>query len=120
MRNVFVAVLALSVLITAGDVTVLSSFSSPDMYTNGIAWDGTNLWLLGGSYDGFYEITTTGTVLSQFQTSEPGGKNAIGATFDGSNFWVGDQTSDTIYEVQLGPLTLEQYTFGRIKTLFSN
>lgn len=248
MRSVLFVVLALSVLLTAGDITVLSSFSSPDIYTNGLAWDGINLWLLGGSYDGFYEISTTGTVLSQFQPSEPGGKNAIGATFDGTNlwgmfllntgtpgevyeyttsgtyvstficpgtynmgltwdgsnlwmscrgnqtiyeistggsilssftvpysglgdmaydgsnlyfstggdrtiveitttgtvvdtydlsvisgsfstsalvfdgnnFWVGDQTSDTIYEVQLGPLTLEQYTFGRIKTLFSD
>lgn len=40
--------------------------------------------------------------------------------FDGTNFWVGDQMSDTIYEVQLGLMTLEQYTFGRIKTLFSD
>jgi len=87
MRSVLVIVLVLSVLITAGDVTVLSSFASPDIYTNGLAWDGTDLWLLGGSYDGFYQITTTGTVLNQFQPSEPGGNNAVGATFDGTNLW---------------------------------
>lgn len=87
MRNVFVVILVLSVLAVAGDVNVLSSFSSPDQYTNGLAWDGTNLWLLGGYYDGFYEITTGGIVLSQFQPGEPGGKNGVGATFDGTNLW---------------------------------
>lgn len=87
MRNVFVAVLVLPVILAAGGVTVLSSFYSPDQYTNGLAWDGTNLWLLGGFYDGFYEINTSGTVLSQFKPSEPGGKNALGATFDGTNLW---------------------------------
>lgn len=87
MRNTFVAILVLAVMVAAGDVNVLSSFNSPDQYTNGLAWDGTNLWLLGGSYDGFFEITTSGTVISQFQPSEPGGKNANGATFDGTNLW---------------------------------
>ena len=87
MRSVSIVVLVLSVLITAGDVNVVSSFSSPDQYTNGLAWDGTYLWLLGGYYDGFYQITTSGTVVSQFQPSEPGGNNAIGATFDGTNLW---------------------------------
>ncbi len=87
MRSVFVVILVLSIMVTAGGVSVLSSFSSPDEYTNGLAWDGTNLWLLGGFYDGFYEITTTGAVLSQFQPSEPGGTNANGATFDGTNLW---------------------------------
>ena len=87
MRSVFVVILVLSIMVTAGDVSVLSSFSSPDQYTNGLAWDGTNLWLLGGFYDGFYEITTAGAVLSQFQPSEPGGNNANGAAFDGTNLW---------------------------------
>jgi hypothetical protein len=87
MRTVLVVILVLSVLVAAGDVNVVSSFSSPDQYTNGLAWDGTNLWLLGGYYDGFYEITTAGIVLSQFKPSEPGGKNGVGATFDGTNLW---------------------------------
>lgn len=87
MRSVFVVILVLSVLAAAGDVNVISSFSSPDQYTNGLAWDGTNLWLLGGYYDGFYELTTDGTILSQFKPGEPGGKNANGATFDGTNLW---------------------------------
>ena len=87
MRSTFVAILVLSVLATAGGVNVISSFSSPDQYPNGLAWDGTDIWLLGAFYDGFYQITTDGTVLSQFKPSEPGGKNANGATFDGTNLW---------------------------------
>lgn len=246
MKSTLVAILVFPIMLIAGDVAVLSSFSSPDMAPNGLAWDGTNLWLLGGLYDGFFEISTSGTVLNQFKPSEPVDLNALGATFngtnlcglfllntgvpgevfeyttsgvfvstfdcpgannkgltwdgtnlwmscrgnktiyemstggsvissftvpyeyltdmaydgsnlyfatgsdasivevtttgtivdtydlsgvsgsfyatalvfDGSNFWVSDQITDTIYEVELTPLSLEQYTFGCIKTLF--
>lgn len=87
MKSVLVAILVLPFMLTAGDVTVLSNFHSPDPATNGLAWDGTNLWLLGGLYDGFYEINTSGTVLSQFKPSEPVGLSALGATFNGTNLW---------------------------------
>ena len=102
MRCIFLVILVFSVMVTAGDVSVLSSFSGPDQYTNGLAWDGTNIWLLGGGYDGFYEITTSGTVINQFKPSEPGGKNANGATFDGTNLWgmflQGTSSPGNVYE----------------------
>lgn len=81
----FILMLLLPVFVSAGTVNVLSHFNSPDVYTNGLAWDGTNLWLLGGGYDGFYELTTSGSIVSQFQPTEPGGINGCGATYDGTN-----------------------------------
>ena len=98
----FILMLLLPVLVSAGTVNVLSHFNSPDEYPNGLAWDGTNLWLLGGGDDGFYELTTSGSIVSQFQPTEPGGKNGCGATYDGTNlrgmFLVNSTSPGDVYE----------------------
>lgn len=87
MKKTIILLMALTVIASAGTVVEISNFSSPDIYTNGLAWDGTYLWLLGGGNDCFYQLTTTGTVVDSFIPSEPGGDNGCGATFDGTNLW---------------------------------
>lgn len=88
MRKLVLVLLALVALAFAQTLTVVNSFASPDVYPNGLAWDGTNLWLNGGGNDGFYELDpTTGATLSSFFPSEPGGDNAMGCAFDGTNLW---------------------------------
>ena len=87
MKKISILFLILPVFASAGSVNVLSSFYSPDWFPNGLAWDGTHLWLLGGHYDCFYKINTGGTVVDYFIPAEPGGANGSGATFDGTDLW---------------------------------
>lgn len=95
MRKLVLVLLALVALAFAQTLTVVNSFASPDIYPNGLAWDGASLWLNGGSNDGFYELDpTTGATLSSFFPSEPGGDNAMGCAFDGTNLW-GNYLYDT-------------------------
>ncbi len=114
MRCFILFLVVLPFVASAGTVSVLSSFSSPDQYPNGLAWDGTNLWLLGGYYDGFYKMTTGGSVLSQFKPAEPGGANANGATFDGTNLWCMFLSSTSnpgeVYEYTTSGSYLSQFT----------
>ena len=82
---------------------VISSFSAPGTAPQGLAWDGTNLWLADKTTDLIYELTTTGTVLSTF--AAPCG-NPTGLTFDGTNFWVacdGTGPNNIIYQLE-GPV----------------
>ena len=77
---------------------VISSFDSIDKNPNGVAWDGSNLWLAGESDREIREVTTSGTLLSSFDT-DVFEDRPNGITWDGNNLWIaGDQTR-TVYEV---------------------
>ncbi|MCK4671436.1 MAG: hypothetical protein KAT47_02765, partial [Candidatus Aegiribacteria sp.] len=98
-----------------------SSFSVPYSSIGDMAYDGANLYFTTGNNRTIVEVTTTGTIVDVYDLSGISGSfSAMALVFDGNNFWVSDQTSDIIYEVELTTVSLNQTTFGRIKTLFSD
>ena len=86
-----------------------------------MAYDGSNLYFTTGGEGLIIEVTTAGTIVDTYDLSGISGSFFSQALmFDGNNFWVSNQLTDIIYELELTPVSLDQYTFGRIKTLFSN
>ncbi|MDI3311579.1 MAG: hypothetical protein QJR05_09180 [Thermoanaerobacterium sp.] len=74
-----------------------NSFSSPDSYPYGLAWDGTNLWLAGGNTQKIYKLNpSTGAVISSF--SSPDGY-PFGLTWDGTNLWLVGRNTQKIYKL---------------------
>jgi hypothetical protein len=116
MKKIVFLIMIIPVIVMSGSITEISSFASPDVYPNGLAWDGTNLWLLGGSSDGFYKLDPSdGTVLDSFIPSEPT-ENAHGCTFDGTNLW-GNWGDTEVYEYTTSGTLVSQFssvndTFG--------
>lgn len=100
MKKIVFLIMVIPIIATAGTVNVVSSFAGPDIYPNGLAWDGTYLWLNGGGNDAFYMIDPSdGTVLDQFTPSEPS-SNANGATFDGTHLWGSYWDDQDIYSYE--------------------
>ncbi len=98
---------------------VLSSFSIPHTNPGDMAWNGTHLFYTAKDDKLIVEVTTDGIIVDTYDvTTISSDMKPTALTFDGSNFWVSDQEHDIIYEVELFGTGFEQYTFGRIKTLF--
>lgn len=77
------------------DGSTLSSFAHPGSGTAwGLAWDGSNLWI-GDSGDVVYEVDTTGTIISQFNSNGP-----VGLGWDGTDLWIVDHKQDEVRKTQ--------------------
>jgi hypothetical protein len=99
--------------------TVLSSFSVPHANPMDMAWNGTHLFYAAKDDKLIVEVTTDGVIIDTYDvTSISSDMKPTALTFDGNNFWVSDQEHNIIYEVELFDVSLQQSTFGRIKTLF--
>jgi hypothetical protein len=77
---------------------VISSIDSIDSNPWGGAWDGSNLWLAGEADREIREVTTTGTLLSSFDTDVFEDKPR-GITWGGTNLWISGEQNRTVYEV---------------------
>ncbi|MCD4775468.1 MAG: hypothetical protein K8S15_05375 [Candidatus Aegiribacteria sp.] len=101
------------------DGTILSSFPIPHEGVGDMAWNGTNLFYAAKNDKLIVEVTTDGVIIDTYDvTVISSDMKPTALTFDGTDFWVSDQEHDIIYQVELTGVGLEQYTFGRIKTVF--
>jgi hypothetical protein len=65
---------------------------------NGMAWDGTHLWV-GEESGRIYQMTLTGDTVRSIPPPVPYSYEPRGLAFDGSFLWVGYQSSGLIYKV---------------------
>jgi hypothetical protein len=63
---------------------IISSFPSPGVGVDGLAFDGTDFWISDSSILTIYQITTDGTVLRAFLSP---GQSPRGLAFDGHFLW---------------------------------
>ncbi len=63
---------------------IISSFSSPGIMVDGLAFDGRDFWISDSSILTIYQVTTEGTVLRIFLSP---GQSPRGLTFDGHYLW---------------------------------
>ncbi|MDE4542252.1 hypothetical protein [Thermoanaerobacterium sp. R66] len=73
------------------------SFSSPDSWPYGLAWDGTNLWLTGFNTQKIYKLNpSTGAVISSFSSPDSW---PYGLAWDGTNLWLAGVNTQKIYKL---------------------
>ena len=65
--------------------------------TEGLAWDGTNLWACDGGTSKIYKYNIDGTLTIADTYNSPG-ECPAGLEWDGSNIWSCDVVSDKIYK----------------------
>ncbi|UCC11768.1 MAG: hypothetical protein JSW02_10540, partial [candidate division WOR-3 bacterium] len=65
---------------------------------NGMAWDGTHLWV-GEESGRIYQMTTHGDTVRSFPPPQYYSYDPRGLAFDGEYLWVGYQNSGLIYKV---------------------
>ena len=75
--------------VSSADGTVLGSFPVGDG-PNGIAFDGTNIWVANFFSDDVTKLTNKGIVLGTF----PVGDGPAGVLYDGTNIWVANSGGD--------------------------
>ena len=80
--------------------TVVYQFVAPSTNVDGMAWDGTNLWLGSDGLDRIYKMDTLGNVLDSFPAPST---TATGMCFDGTYLWCADGGTIRIYK--LDPVT---------------
>ena len=83
------------------DCSVIATYYPP--FTagkpNGMAWDGTNLWV-GEESGRIYQMTTTGDTIRSIPSPYPAAYEPRGLAFDGEYLWVGRQDRPcTIYKI---------------------
>ncbi|MBC8311419.1 MAG: hypothetical protein H8E72_03880 [Candidatus Marinimicrobia bacterium] len=90
---IFVTIICIFNFVFCAIGDVIQSFSAPGYYSDGLAWDGENLWVANiadaaHSQDYWYRIfkvsPETGEVISSFSTN---GYYYHGLTHDGENLW---------------------------------
>jgi hypothetical protein len=80
-----------------GTVTVVTEFDAPGGNTQGIAWDGTYLWLADNSGD-LFKVDATGKLLKACLTPEVTPKGLI---WDGKTFWLFTTNYGYIYQFSI-------------------
>ena len=93
---------------------LLSSFSLPNHYMSGIAYDNGDFWVQTYYPDPgtIYKLDDTGTILSQFQP--PAGQPWDICTID-QNLWVVDYNANMIYEIDQTGTVLSSHTSENVK-----
>lgn len=71
-----------------------SSFLAPGTRTNGIAWDGTHLWLTDNSSE-IFKVDISGKTVAAFSSPAP---TPEGLVWDGKTFWVFTTNYGDIYQ----------------------
>jgi len=81
------------------DCSIISSFApSFSGKPNGMAWDGTYLWV-GEEGGQIWQMTTDGTVVRSIPSPNSSSSNPRGLAYDGQYLWVGCQTIGMIYKI---------------------
>lgn len=98
--------------VNANTGAVISSFAPGLGQFLGVAYDGTDLWLTGGAFQGNTNISrysTTGTLLSAINTGTTGA-GGIGYSLDANTLWVGYY--GTVKQYSLSGALLSSFTAG--------
>ena len=99
--------IAISERVIAG--TVVDSFDSPCMHPNGLAFDGTYLWIADHVYK-IYRITTSGTVVDSFDSPDHPGFYPSGLAFDGTYLWIASrENTDTIFKITTSGTVVDSF-----------
>jgi len=72
-------------------------FEAPGRLTQGIAWDGTYLWLSDNSAE-IFKVDTSGETLGAYSSPAP---TPEGLTWDGSTFWIFTTNYGYIYQFSI-------------------
>jgi DNA-binding beta-propeller fold protein YncE len=75
---------------------VVFQFNAPSGETDGMAWDGTNLWLGCDGLDRIWKVDTLGTILDSIPAPT---FTATGLTWDGQYLWCADGLTLRIYKM---------------------
>jgi hypothetical protein len=75
---------------------VLFQFTAPFNNTDGMAWDGTNLWIGCDGVDRIWKVDTLGNFLDSIPTPAV---TATGLTWDGEYLWCADGGTFRIYKL---------------------
>ena len=77
------------------DMTIHTTYDSPEQYPNGLTWDGSNFWSCDQAVDKIYKHNSDMTVNTTYNS--PGGA-PTGLAWDGTNIWSVDFALDKIYK----------------------
>lgn len=83
----------ISTLTTGDNVSIVKGFGIPLGEINGIAWAGTNLWIITNSGD-MFKMNTGGDILASCRTPEI---SPEGLAWDGETFWIFTTNYNYIY-----------------------
>jgi len=75
---------------------VVFQFNAPSGETDGMAWDGTHLWLGCDGLDRIWKVDTLGNILDSIPAP---GNTATGMTWDGQYLWCADGFTYYIYKL---------------------
>lgn len=75
---------------------VVFQFNTPCIHSDGMAWDGDNLWITNDSLDVIWKYDTLGNLLDSIPAP---GRMATGLTWDGQNLWCADHQRIRIYKL---------------------
>jgi len=80
----------------------LASFSTPGSEPNGIAFDGTNLWLTDPYFQKVYKLNTSGGVLTNFAIPN---LFRTGLEWDNGGLWMNTDTNKVSFYTTSGTIT---------------
>ena len=80
------------------------STDAQDIYSRGLAWDGTSFWVTGNSTDRVYKYNSSGVYQNVSFNVAGTGLKPLGVVWDSSALWILDEDAQTIskYADQLG------------------
>jgi hypothetical protein len=85
------------ILASNGNLTIVTAFEAPGSHINGIAWDGTYLWL-ADNYGDLFKVDANGKLLKVCRTPEVTPKGLI---WDGRTFWLFTTNYGYIYQFSI-------------------
>jgi hypothetical protein len=108
---------AVSVYSTSGTLlqTIALSSLPASLAWNGIASDGTTLYLADSVNGQIYRYSPTGTLLGYFTTAAVGG--LTGVSFDSSNdsLWITDTVTNQVFDLTTTGTQLSQFSLGSFR-----
>jgi hypothetical protein len=108
---------AVSVYSTSGSLlkTITLSSTPASLSWNGIASDGTTLYLADSTTGRIYQYSTTGAQLGFFTTAAAGG--LTGVSFDSSNdsLWITDTLTNQVFDLTTTGSQISQFSLGAFR-----
>lgn len=84
-------------------ISILQEFPAPGTQAQGIAWDGTSLWISDHS-GALFQMSPTGNVLDSIRSPDV---TPQGLASDGSRLWVFTTNHSLIYEIQIAEKSVQ-------------
>ena len=86
--------------------TIKSTFDSPDTWSYGLTYDGTNLWLGGAGAHKIYKLDRSGNVLNSFASPDA---YPYGLAYDGTDLWVAGYQYSKIFKIDTSGNVLDSF-----------